>query len=256
MADGNNNLTGRREPPRFRVVSLQDARPFGERLLRCTFSGSDLEGFVVNEPAASIRLLVPTGDGLVMPRWNGNEFLFQDGTRPTIRTFTPRMFDPIALNLVVDVLLHEGGTVAEWARTARLGASAAISGPGRGYTIEAHVDGFLLAGDETAIPAISQLVESIPDDVPIRVDIELVPGYAEPSLPAHPQIEVNWHVLPAGAKSGDTLVAAIGSVQIADGVKVWCAGEASAMHRIRTNLFKERGIARADATVRGYWKSR
>jgi NADPH-dependent ferric siderophore reductase len=35
---------------------------------------------------------------------------------------------------------------------------------------------------------------------------------------------------------------------------VWAAGEAAAVQRIRSHLFVDRGLPRAHATVRGYWK--
>jgi NADPH-dependent ferric siderophore reductase len=38
------------------------------------------------------------------------------------------------------------------------------------------------------------------------------------------------------------------------GTKIWAAGEAAAMQRIRQYLFKDRGIDRSDTMIRGYWK--
>src|SRR5262245_6121625 len=82
----------RREPPRFRRVVVQRVEPRSPRLLRITLTGPELEGLTVEQPAASVRLLLPSStDGeLVFPVWNGNEFLLADGRRPVIRTFTPR----------------------------------------------------------------------------------------------------------------------------------------------------------------------
>ena len=61
---------------------------------------------------------------------------------------------------------------------------------------------------------------------------------------------------PDRARKSDALDAAI--VQcleaVADTTHIWAAGEASAMHAIRTHLFKELGLDRSVATVRGYWK--
>jgi NADPH-dependent ferric siderophore reductase len=45
-------------------------------------------------------------------------------------------------------------------------------------------------------------------------------------------------------------------MDLRDEVRVWAAGEAQAMHRLRKVLFTERGIPRNAATVRGYWKHR
>jgi NADPH-dependent ferric siderophore reductase len=226
-------------------------------MMRIVFTGSELAGFAVGEPAASVRLLIPAPrtDELVMPTWNGNEFLLPDGTRPAIRTFTPRHFDGEALELQLDMVIHEGGVASAWAKAAVPGRPAALSGPGRGYTIDPSAPQFLLAGDETAIPAMAQLLEQIPSPVPVRVHIEIAHSDARLELPEHPLALVEWHQLPAGAAPGDALVAAVRHVDINAGCRIWCAGEAAAMHRIRTYLFKERELPRSQATVRGYWKS-
>lgn len=46
----------------------------------------------------------------------------------------------------------------------------------------------------------------------------------------------------------------IQGARIGSGAKVWVAGEAGAMHRIRLHLFDERHLRCGDVTVRGYWK--
>jgi NADPH-dependent ferric siderophore reductase len=227
-------------------------------MVRVTLGGSGLEGFDVAEPAASVRLLLPSpgNDELEVPKWNGNEFLLPDGNRPAIRTFTPRLFDAAALTLDLVMVIHEGGVASAWATTASPGDPAALSGPGRGYTIDPDVSMYVLAGDETAIPAIAQLLELLPATIPVQVHIEIAHPEAKLALPDHSLGGVEWHVLPADAPPGAAVVAAIrASAEIDPGCRIWCAGEAAAMHRIRTNLFKDRGLPRSQATVRGYWKA-
>ena len=232
-----------------------------------TLTGAELDGFRVDEPAASVRLLLPpAGEGnLVMPSWNGNEFLLPDGSRPAIRTFTPRRSDPEARELDVDIVLHEGGVASAWVEAAQPGDAVAVSGPGRGYTVEQGPErpvragsraatGFLLGGDETAIPAVSQLLEVLPVDRPVQVHLEVAHPDARLPLPAHPDTTVEWHDSAPGAAPGDALVAAVRAAGVAPGTQVWAAGEAAAMQRIRRHLFDERGFARRETTIRGYWK--
>jgi NADPH-dependent ferric siderophore reductase len=246
----------RREPPRFRPVAVQRVEHVSPRLVRVTLTGAELEGFAVEQPAASVRLLLPSPgtDELVMPTWNGNEFLLPDGRRPTIRTLTPRRADPAANELAVDIVVHGGGAASTWAEAASPGTPAAVSGPGRGYAIDSDAPGFLLAGDETAIPAISQLLEVLPSDRPVLVLIEAAHPDAHMDLPDPGGATVAWHDLPPGAPPGDALVAAIQATDIATGTRVWAAGEAAAVQRIRRHLFEERDIPRSHATIRGYWK--
>lgn len=246
----------RREPPTFRLVEVEATEVLTPHLIRITFAGDDLAGFSVEEPAASIRLLLPPrpGDGLEMPMWNGNEFLLADGARPLLRTYTPRRWDAERLRLDVDVVLHPGGAAAAWAAAAEPGARAAISGPGRGYAVDPSATQMLLAGDETAVPAIAQLLEVIPGSVIVSVLIELARPDARLELPGHPRATTRWLDLPPGAAPGAALVDAVRSTQIAPDASVWAAGEAASMQRIRRHLFDEVGLSRAQATVRGYWK--
>jgi NADPH-dependent ferric siderophore reductase len=249
-------LRARREPPRFRRVEVRRVTPSSPRLLHITLAGPDLRGFAVEAPAASVRLLLaaaPT-EQLVMPTWNGNEFLLADGRRPTIRTFTPRRFDPETLELDIEVVIHGEGVASQWAVGALPGTPAAISGPGRGYSIDADAPAFLLGGDESAIPAISQLLELLPPETPTQVHVEITHADARLALPRHAAATVAWHELPTGAPPGDALVAAIVAAEFAPGTRVWAAGEAAAMQRIRRHLSDERQLTRAETTVRGYWK--
>jgi NADPH-dependent ferric siderophore reductase len=225
-------------------------------MVRVTFAGPELGGLRVDEPAASVRLLLPSPGTteLVMPAWNGNEFLLPGGRRPVIRTFTPLRADGEAFELDLEVVVHGGGAASQWVAAAQPGAPAAISGPGRGYAVDPEAPAFLLAGDETAIPAITQLLDMLPAAKPVQVLVEVAAPDARLALPDRPGTEIGWLDLPPGAPPGDTLVAAVQGVDIAPGTRVWAAGEAAAVQRIRRHLFEERGLPRPQATVRGYWK--
>jgi NADPH-dependent ferric siderophore reductase len=246
----------RREPPAFRRVATSDAASIGPRLRRVTLRGAALEGFPVPLPAASVRLLLPPpgADELVVPTWNGNEFLLPDGRRPILRTFTPRRTDPEAGELDVDVVLHGGGVASEWAATAAPGAPVAVSGPGRGYTVDPAVRGYVLIGDETAIPAIAQLLEAIPATATVRVHVEVAAPEGRVALPDHPGATVTWHDLHDPTDPGAAMVAAAREISLDDDDRIWVAGEAASVQRIRRHLFEDRRIPRARATVRGYWK--
>ena len=252
------SATGRREPPPFRPVSLIGRTELSPRMIRVTLGGPNLAGLTVDQPAASVRLLLPPpgADDLVVPLWNGNEFLLPDGSRPLIRTFTPRRFDPDELHLDLDLVIHDGGVASGWAQNAPLGAGAAVSGTGRGYVIDMDASEYVLVGDETALPAIAQLLEEIPSTVPIRVLVEVADPAVRIALPDHPHAVVEWLDLPAGRSVGGALIDAVERAVVDPAAKLWCAGEAAAMHALRTHLFRERGFSRSQATIRGYWKAR
>jgi NADPH-dependent ferric siderophore reductase len=239
------SVSVRREPPRFRLVEVRRVAIVNPCLARVTLGGAELAGFAIDEPAASVRLLLPSPPSreLVVPTWNGNEFLLADGRRPVIRTFTP-LLSADATQLDVEIVLHDEGVASKWAADAGSGDPAALSGPGRGYVIDADADVYVIAGDESAIPAITQLLESLAPTSAVSVFVE-ARDTARRALPDHPRAGIEWC---------DSLFDALRDSEITGDTRVWAAGEAAAMQRIRRHLFEERGIARRQATIRGYWK--
>ena len=241
----------RREPPPFRRVVVMEAENVTGWLRRITIGGPELSGMETADPAASVRLLLPGADGLVIPAWNGNEFLLPGGSRPILRTMTPRYQS--ARSLAIDVVLHEVGAASDWARTASIGSEVAVSGPGRGSAPDPGNGPLLIAGDQAAVPAVCQLLENLPARVRIDVLIETDHPDDPAPLPDRPDAAVRWLAHAGGTPPGTELVAAVEKADLTDGVRVWAAGEAAAMQRIRRHL-SERGVPRAHTTVRGYWK--
>jgi NADPH-dependent ferric siderophore reductase len=203
--------------------------------------------------AASVRLLLPSSgtSELVIPEWNGNEFLMADGTRPALRTFTPWRTDEDDDTLAIDVVLHGAGAAAEWAGRAEAGMPCALSGPGRGSAPALDTDDYLLLGDETAVPAIEQVLATLPATAQVRVVVEVADDDGHVALPGR----VEWRRQPASDAPGSTLVDAAHEADVTGATRVWAAGEAAAMQRIRRHLFEDRGVARTRTTIRGYWKT-
>lgn len=249
-------IRSRREPPLFRPAAVVDVVDRSDRLVRLTLAGPALAGLDIGLPAASVRLLVADDPSRPadLPIWNGNEFLRADGTRPTIRTLTPVGFDASTAALEVEIVLHGDGPLSAWASSRPLGSSTAVSGTGRGYTVDPGARSFVLAGDESAIPAIAVLLGAIAPTATVTVLIEAVVPVVPVTLPHHPRATVSWLGLEPGARPGDALGAAVAALDLEPDVRVWAAGEAAGVHRLRQHLFDERGIARSRAVVRGYWK--
>ncbi|MGH9000772.1 MAG: siderophore-interacting protein [Acidimicrobiia bacterium] len=246
----------RRPPPPFRRMTVRRLERVTPRLVRVTFAGEELRGFSVDEPAASVRLLLPwpgTAE-LEVPTWQRNAFFLPDGRRPPVRTLTPLRVDPEAPALDLEIVVHGGGVASEWAEAAAPGDPAAISGPARGYPVDGDAPAFLLVGDESAIPAVSQLLEALPARTPVQVHLEVSHADARRALPDHPSAAVEWHDQAAEGPPGGTLVAAVQNLDLVPGTRVWAAGEAAAMQRIRRHLFEEREVPRPQTWVRGYWK--
>lgn len=247
----------RRPPPDFRRATVVGTTDRGPRLTTVTLRGPALVGFSVEAPAASVRLLLPRTDAdgrLEIPEWNGNEFRFADGVRPPIRTLTPLRTDPSSGSVEVEVVRHGHGALAGWAGTAAEGDQVALAGPGAGYAVPDGADRFLVVGDESALPAIGQVLDALPRPAAVEVVVEVAAPEGRIALPHHPGATVRWCDLPPGAPPGAAMFAAVAALDVPADVAVWAAGEAAAVHRLRKLLLDERGVARSRAVIRGYWK--
>jgi NADPH-dependent ferric siderophore reductase len=242
----------RRPPPPLRRAEVVGTSPRTPRMRRITFGGSELIGLEPPQPAASIRLLLPHHGELVLPEWNGNEYLHADGARPHLRTLTPLRIDPDRGEVEADIVLHGSGPMATWAEVAAPGDPVAISGTGRGYAIDPGAARFLLAGDESALPAISTILDALPRTVPVRVIVEVGHPDARLELTGPRDLVVSWHA--ASSSPGAALADAVEAAEVPSDTAVWVAGEAASVQRIRRHLFDTLEVPRAMATVRGYWK--
>jgi NADPH-dependent ferric siderophore reductase len=182
-----------------------------------------------------------------------------------VRTYTVRRVDPAAREIWIDFVVHgDEGVAGPWARSVAPGTDVAVRGPGGGYRPDPSADFHLLAGDETAVPAIAAALESLPDHAVGAAFIE-VGGYDdELDLLAPPGVPVTW--VHRGAPSTDVgaelidgdapLVAAVRAMPWPGGdVQVFVHGEAeTVMKHLRPYLRRERGVPPARASISGYWR--
>lgn len=185
--------------------------------------------------------------------------------RPVIRTLTVRRVDRSARQISIDVSVHgDHGTVGPWATDARPGDPAYLMGPSGAYAPDPSADWHLMAGDESAIPAISVALEALPPDAIGKVFIEVAGPEGEIDLAAPAGVELNWihrggrADLVGDDRAGDhaPLIAEVKETLWLPGqVQVFIHGEAQAvMHNLRPYVRKERGVDAKWASISGYWR--
>jgi NADPH-dependent ferric siderophore reductase len=182
--------------------------------------------------------------------------------KPVVRTITVRRADPGAREIAVDIAVHgDHGAAGPWAATAQPGQPMYLMGPSGAYAPDPAADWYLLAGDETALPAISVALESLPANAIGRVFIEIAEPEAEIPLTG---VQINWLYRGGRAdligedRAGDNapLVEAVKTAFWLPGqVQVFIHGEAQAvMHNLRPYIRKERGVDAKWASISGYWR--
>lgn len=244
----------RKPPPPFRRVEVIRTEPLTPRMMRVVMGGPALVGFGEPEPASSIRVVIPwPGDDFELPEWTGNEFLLADGRRPALRTFTPVVFNEDAQEMTFDIVRHPGGAISTWVETCQPGDPVAVSGPGRSELIDPEAGRAIVVGDETAIPAIRQLIEVTPATTALEITIETTSPEARLPLPDRDGCTVHWVVLGPDDAPGSALLPPVEAAELGPDDRVWAAGEAAGVQKIRKHL-ASRDIPRQHSTIRGYWK--
>ena len=172
------------------------------------------------------------------------------------RTYTVRRWDPRAGELDVDFVQHGVGPATAWARSAKPGDPLWIAGPKSSAGHPQGVDWTLVAGDETALPAIGHWLERWPAGQRGQVFIEVAQASHIQDLPRPDGVEVTW-LTRDGAEAGTTtlLLDALKAAQWWEGrVFAWVAGEALTLVPIRRWLRGDKGLDRSQVEVTGYWR--
>lgn len=236
-------------PRRIEVLKIE---PLSAHMARITFEGADLAGFEWRGPAGHLKLTVPDeGEHEApMPQEDGPRSAF-------MRTYTPRGFDPKALTLDVDFVLHAHGPAGRWASRARVGDRLVLMGPAPGYKIDPDADWFVLAGDDTALPAIETILADLPARARAIVFVEVGDGGEARELHSPATVDVQWVVrqgepAPPG-QALDAALRALPALPPGPG-RIYVGCESTAMRRIRDFWVKDRGVEVRSLVARGYWK--
>jgi NADPH-dependent ferric siderophore reductase len=236
---------------KFRPLEVLDIRDLTPGMRSITFASDELRDF----PSASfddhLKLMVPSSPGapLEAPVMTPGGPQFQ-GPPPLLRDFTPRSFDNAARRLTIEFALHSGGAASDWARAARKGDHIAIGGPRGSTVIPLGYDWHVLAGDESALPAIARRLEELPAGARVDVFLETKSEADRRSLASKAKAKVVWL-----SASGDALAAAIRHFEKPAGEGfVWAAGEAASMRSVRAALREVHGMTSSHSRVSAYWK--
>lgn len=244
--------------PRY-SATVKRVQRLTPRMVRVTFTGPELAAFGWNGPAAHIKLIFAAATPVAAAESASGAGAPADSAeppRPTMRTYTPRRFDREMCELDVDFVLHGEGPASSWASQAAVGQTLTVAGPGRSYAVDGEARWIVLAGDDSAIPAIATILEHLPAGISARVFIEVVDAAEEHPLCPASNAAITWlHRGEDPTRAGALLEAALRELPWPEEPgRVYVACEAGAMRRIRRHLLTERGMSRDHIVTRGYWR--
>jgi len=174
---------------------------------------------------------------------------------PVVRTYTIRRWLPEIPEMWIDFVVHgDAGIAGPWAAQAKPGDPVRFMGPGGGYAPDPEAGWHLLAGDESAIPAIAAALEGMPPGAPVRAFIEVSGPDEEQKLETPADVEITW--LHRGARPiGEALVAAVRELEFPAGrLQAFVHGEANFVKDLRAYLRRERDVPLDQLSISGYWR--
>jgi len=227
--------------------------------MRVTLTGDALEGFHSPGFDDHVKLFFPdavTGE-LHLPNLADPD----DKTpRPAMRDYTPRVWAVTQAGqrtLVIDFALHaDAGPATAWAEQAAPGQQLGVGGPRGSLLVPLAFDGYVLIGDDTALPAIARRLAELPADAPVLTLIEVENAAAEQTLATQANARIHW-LHRNGAAAGDNalLLAALQAQTLPAGdVHVWMACETNVAKALRGYLVEERGVYPKWVKASGYWR--
>ena len=214
------------------VAEIVDLTPHMRRIV---FTGA-LAGFQ-HLPGQDLVLLMDTG---------GDEL----GRRHyTIRDFRDG-------RLSIDFVLHgHDGPAERWALTAKPGDRLQARGPRGRTVIRPDADWHVFVGDETCLPGIAAMIESLPDQALATAFIEVAEEADRQEIAAVCRLDLNWLVRRGPAvPASPRLIERLSLFAPPPGRgQAYVIGETSTVQAQRRGLLA-RGLGKDQISAEGYWR--
>ncbi|WP_255949722.1 siderophore-interacting protein [Streptomyces odontomachi] len=276
-------------PFRFFPLHVVRTMRLSPSLVRVTFGGAELDAFACGGRDQSVSLFLPhpgqpepvvpveEGDGW----WRAWRQL-PDGVRAVMRSYTVRgqRHNPDGSSEIdIDFALHgrpdapgathttatvlreavPAGPASRWAARASPGDRALVLGPAVAdnsavrFRPPADTDLVVLCADETALPAVAGILESLPPGLRVRAWCEVPCDADRQDLSTRADAHITWLVRETGAPRLDTTLRDA-QLPATAAPYAWVAGESSQVKSVRRHLVGERGFDRGRVTFVGYWR--
>lgn len=242
---------------RARQATVTGITPLSHELVRISFDCPSIKGEDLPLTDHYIKLLfVPEDADYSWPfDWGEIRRTYPRHLQPVTRTYTLRRVDTQAGTFDVDFVTHgDKGLAGPWAQQAKVGDVIAFAGPGGKWAPSTEFGHFVLAGDESASPAIAAALENLPEGTTAQAFIEVEDEDSHFEMPEPENTELVW-VHRKGATHGTELSAAVQKAGIPQQRTGWFIhGVAEMLKELRRFLFVDNAVNKKDVSISGYWR--
>lgn len=216
--------------------------------VRLRLAGDALRGFAAPGADDHVRIFFAAEDGTVPAT-------AEEWRELPSREYTPLNADPDAGWVEFDFVIHGDGPGSAWADGAPLGAKVAVAGPRRSNAVTGEPDAWFLAGDETAVPAISRFLRSRRPGTPARVVVEVAPENELVPIPTDHGTHLTVLVRGRDRLRLTDALAALGERDRPRGAVLgFVAAEAEVVPAARALLLDRWELPAEAVITKGYWR--
>lgn len=174
------------------------------------------------------------------------------------RPYTIRRWDAATREMVIDIVVHEGGVAAGWAMAAKVGDVVGLCNPEGRFWLPKGSRWMLMLTDITGLPAVGRVLEELPAGLRAIVHVEVPSEADRQEIATRADVTITWHVShgPRPDRSGYTdlprIATGIDGLPEAPGY-IYIAGEAKAAAACRAHFRDSLGFDKERIDAIGYW---
>jgi len=219
-------------------LKVKDKTYLSPHLIRIILDGDDLQLFSKVTVGMNNKIFIPVA-----------------GTEEYIRrTYTSRALDMEKNEMAIDFVAHgEEGPASAWAINAKVGDILEIGMKDKSDPLYPEAEFYLLAGDHTALPVISVILETLPAHATGHAIIHV--GGLEDIIPLKTlsQVKIDW-IIGDNENYPDPLFEAVVNISIPKSKSryIFTAAEAGVIRSLRS-YFSTIGIERRELAAFAYW---
>ena len=226
-----------RRQGRLWCVTVKDVFDIAPRMRRVRVTGGDLTGFDA-QAGQEIILRLPQQNGEVLRRH-----------------YTIRRFDAAANTLDIDFVLHGDSPAVTWASNAKPNDRLDFTGPRGRVAFDPDAEWHLFVGDDTCIPGIFSMIESVPATSRAFAFIEVGDASDKQVIEAGSGSSVEW-LYRNGAHAGPSRILADRLATFVPPTgrgRAYIIGETSNARLMRREMIA-RGFPKEQISAEGYWR--
>lgn len=242
------------------ILTVKEKTFLTPHYIRIVLEGENMEQFAAARLGDNNKIIVPeNGDSTIelpdLRRGRGSDGKANSGSRPIIRTYTLRSLDLEKGLMSIDFVSHgENGPASKWAIYAEPGDKLGVLMKVKEKPLFLPAERYLLAGDHTALPVISVILESLPQNAIGKAILEVYGKEDILELKKPEKVDIIWTFNSQPGKTS-TLTPYFEEVNFpSDSKFIFVAAEQQAAKEIQESLRSNPNLQRHEWQAYSYWK--